>query len=222
MTSFADGQGDDIGAERTLALAYARAPARDALAALWQLDARMQRLYLSTREQVIAEIKLAWWEERLGELGGGAVPAEPLLRQLAQIDATGAAMAIVAGAWRELFGEWTNAALARYASGRGGGMVALGASVSGIESSEDMQLAGEGWALLDLYCIAPDHPRRAEVLALACGRFRDAGRFTWPRALRPVGMIVELARSDAASGRTPREGSPRRVARMAWHALSGR
>lgn len=217
---------DEIGAEARLALHYAPRDRRDALGALWALDARMRRIFVEAREPAIAQIKLAWWEERLAALRQGHAPAEPLLERLADdlagIADAGVRLSAIPAAWRGLFAEvpWPAERLDGYARERGRGVMALGAEVLGAAASEAQLLAGEGQALFDLAVL---HQAGGDaVMAAAAERFRLAGRFVWPRAVRPLGMIAELARRDALANRVPIEGSPARIARMAWHALSGR
>lgn len=215
----------ELSVEQGLALAYAPRGRSADLAALWELDARMRRLYATAREPAFSEIKLAWWEERLAA-PSGPVPAEPLLRRLASMsDRTGiarVALTCFPVAWRAFSDEDTDAALTMYACERGRGIVRTSASIVGIVPDEAAMVAGEGWALHDLARLANGRPRGVAAMTAARRRYDEAGRFTWPRALRPLGMIVELARGDAKSARPPREGSPARVARMAWHAMSGR
>lgn len=70
--------------ERWLALLWLPARLRQPLAALLAFDLALERVVAEVREPLLAEIRLAWWRERLAELAGGArPPAEPHLRALA-------------------------------------------------------------------------------------------------------------------------------------------
>lgn len=216
---------DALDAERALALHYAPLARREALDAAWRLDARLRTMFATAREPALVEIKLAWWEERLGALGAGTTPAEPLLRRLAGSIEAGAFAAsdlrALASAWRELIGEdpWTRDMLAAYAGDRGRALARL--SGGGGCPDERLLLAAEGYALFDLADIAGEEVR-TRVVEEARARFEQAGRARWPRPLRPLGMLVELARRDTRTGLPPRHGSPARVARMAWYAMTGR
>lgn len=222
----ADLAGEEMGAERSLALHYAPRDRRPVLGAVWELDGRMRRLFAIRRDATLSQIKLAWWTERLEALASGRSPDEPLLRQLARFAADETAardLAVLAEAWRELGDSpWGHDELASYARLRGHGLVGSAARALGAAASSAQLMAGEGYALVDLAGMTDAADVRADVLDAARARFDSAGCFTWPRELRPIGMIVELARRDAASLAAAREGSPRRVARMAWHALTGR
>lgn len=218
--------GDGLSAESSLALQYTPRRTRATLAAVWALDARMRGLFAAAREPALAQIKLAWWEERLAELSAGPAPAEPLLRSLVSlatsVEAAGE-LRDLAGAWRELGdAPWPPEEVEAYARLRGGGLIAASARALGVRADARMVASEEAMAVVDLAGIAGDAAVRGGLLAEADARFRAIGRFVWPRGLRPVGMIVALAREDARSGALGVPGSPRRVARMAWHAVSGR
>ena len=216
--------GDEIGIEPALALQYAPAGRREALLALWQLDARLRRIFVSMREPALAEIKLAWWQERLSTLRTDAIPPEPLLQRLAGATAlTPADLTKLAEGWRALLAEQVCVKeLGDYARLRGQGLVRAGIDALGGVATESMLCGGEGFALVDYAAERPNHDMRDAAMHAARERFRQAGRLTWAHATRPVGMIVELARGDAMRGVPGKSGSPVRVARMAWHALSGR
>ncbi|MFQ3665762.1 MAG: squalene/phytoene synthase family protein [Sphingomonadaceae bacterium] len=71
--------------ERWLAMLWAPAGVRAALAAIMAFDHEQERVVAELSEPLLAEIRLAWWRERLTELAqGGTPPAEPLLRALAR------------------------------------------------------------------------------------------------------------------------------------------
>lgn len=214
----------DIGVEPNLAIQYAPTASRPDLLAVWQLDARMGHLYSGAREPALAEIKLAWWEERLRDLRTDVVPPEPLLRQLAAASMIDVADLVgIADGWRTLLVNGFLAdVLSKHAEARGRGLMQAGAAALNGAPIEPMLTASEGYALVDLAAARVDHEERQAVLATARDRFVRAGPIVWPRALRPIGMIVELARGDACRGVLGGTGSPARVARMAWHALTGR
>jgi 15-cis-phytoene synthase len=59
---------------------------REAVAALWHLDARLFGVVAGASEVMLAQIKLAWWRDRLVQVAGdaGGLPkGEPLLAELA-------------------------------------------------------------------------------------------------------------------------------------------
>lgn len=219
------GAEDAIGVERELALHYAPPARRGALRAVWRLDARMRRVFADARDPTLAQIKLAWWEDRLCEAATGSAPAEPLLRALTPIavdDAAASSLAAIAGGWRELnVAPWSTEEASAYARLRGRGLIASAARALGGEPAESQLVAGEAYALSDLAALAANPDGRAMLLSAAQARF-EAASGAWPHALRPMGMIVRLGARDLRSSQPPRQGSPGRVATMAWHALTGR
>lgn len=215
-----------LGPEVRLALAYAPTRAQARVEAVWTLDARMRAIGLGSGDPTLAQIKLAWWEERLSELTNGRPPAEPLLRALAPLAAMpGGAedLAALASAWRELGGRpWTEEEVDAHVRLRGRAWIAASARALAATAVEAHMIMAEGYVAADLARSTSEADQRAKWLAIARARFASAGRIRWPRALRPAGMIVELARRDASSADPPHEGAPGRVARMMWHAATGR
>lgn len=213
--------------ERELALGYAPRARRPALRALWRLDERFGQLVARNREPLVAEMRLLWWREALERLGDRS-DAEPLLQDLARdvrpCGIAGEELGAMAGGWRALLVEPFGAAeMEAFAAERGGRLFVLSARV--LEGREDDRIrrAGEAWALVDLARRSID--REDAVLAQGKARAiveRDAP-WRWPRKLRPVGMLAALARADATkTGDLTRQGAPSRVARMVWHALTGK
>jgi 15-cis-phytoene synthase len=204
-------------AERALALGYAPADARAALVALWALDDRLRQIVLAARDPTIGLMRLTWWAEALAGLDEGPAPAEPVLRGLAAEvlprGVTGTGLAAMVDGWERLLDPAPD--LAAYAAERGGRLFAMAAKLLGGADAR-VVAAGEGWALADVVAGWPG--LATEARALAEERLsRTAGR--WARALRSLGALALLARSDLAGGAAA--GSPARVGRLLWHRLSG-
>lgn len=218
---------EPLSPEQMLALAYAPTTTRDALSALWELDARMRRIFGSGRDETIAQIKLAWWQERLADLRPGQALGEPLLTRVSAIavsdDVRRALSSLVAG-WRELplAEPWTGGEVDAHAASRGRALLALGVGILGAQVDEAYMQAGEAYALSDVAGLAADPATRILVRDMARLRFASGLPRVWPKPLRTIGMLVALARRDVVSGRDERPGSPARMARMAWHGLTGR
>ena len=71
--------------ERWLSTLWAPAAARPALLAIHAYDLEQQRIVADIREPLLAEIRLAWWRERLTDLAAGKPPPpQPLLEALAR------------------------------------------------------------------------------------------------------------------------------------------
>ncbi len=213
--------------ERMLALYYAPQRHRAPVGLLWRLDDTVGRIAVTAREPALAAIRLAWWRDALAALDRASPPAEPLLRAIAATllpaGLAGHALAGLAQGWAALLdGEIDRDALALHAVERGARLFALAARLLGGDRDGMAAQAGEGWALVDLARRLPD--RRAAALALGEARLRfEPSGARWPAALRPLGMLARLAREDARRplDKLPRQGSPRRLARMLGHRLTG-
>lgn len=205
--------------ERALALSYAPADRRDALRALFALDDRLRAIVRRAREPTVGAMRLTWWADALERLDAAPPPAEPVLTALAvtvlPLGVTGVALAAMVDGWNRLL-DPDELDLAAYAAERGGRLFAAAAVVLGAED-ERVAGVGEGWASAEL---TRDRPAVAAARRLAAERLADAYRRPWPRALRPLGALGLLARFDLAGG--TQAGSPRRVARLLAHRLTGR
>jgi len=213
--------------ERRLALIYAPAKFRPALAALWSLDATLGRIVAARNQPIVTQMKLAWWRDALLVLDSGRVAAEPVLQAFAR-DALPQGVGIAAAS--DLAGGWeilavaeqlTPELLSSYAELRGRRLFDLSAQALGGEPAEWIARAGEGWALIDL---GRRSTREDEAeAAFAEARARLLRRQKWPARLRSLGMLSILARRDARRGRTALEspGAPARQFRMLAHRITG-
>lgn len=210
-------------AERALAVGYAPAAARSALAALLALDRRLGDLIAGNREPMVAQMRLTWWHEALTRLDAAPPPAEPMLAELAHEvlprGVSGAGLAAMIDGWEALLDDPIDeAALATFAAKRGAALFAMGAHLLGA-SRPDLTAMGEGWALADLAGRSGDRAVADRAAAMASARLGHGSDGPWSRALRPLGALAVLARADLAG--VP-AGSPRRVARLLRHRLTGR
>lgn len=201
--------------ERALALSYAPADRRAALHALFALDDRLSAIVAAARDPTIGLMRLTWWADALERLDTAPPPAEPVLTAIAAhvlpLGVTGVELAAMIDGWERRLDPDTFDPAA-YAAERGGRLFAAAATVLGVDDAR-VGAAGEGCALSRL-------PRSPAVADLARARLRDLFGQPWPRVLRPLGALALLARFDLAGTTSP--GSPRRVARLLWHRLTGR
>lgn len=221
---------DGRSAERALAISYAPAAARPALAALLALDGRLGAILRATREPLVGQMRLTWWHDALHALDRAPPPAEPVLLALSAevlpCGVSGATLAAMVDGWEALLAEPLDAAwIRRFAEARGGTLFRAGAAVLGVDTigrgAADAAIAGagEGWALADLAGNLADAGMASQARTLASERLAAAFAHRWSRATRPLGALALLARADLAG--TP-PGSPRRVARLLRHRLTGR
>lgn len=203
--------------ERALALSYAAPAVRLGVAALFALDATLAKLAMGTRDPMVAQLRLTWWHEALSALPTGEPPAQPILRALASAGANGAALAGMENAWERLLAAPDEAALTAFGEERGM-LFREAARLAG--AADDVTSAGRGWALADLSRLTVDPELAARSAALAWPLLCRASAQRWSRAGRFLGALVLVAQADLAGEKAA--GAPSRVARLAWHRLSGR
>lgn len=200
---------------RYLATLYAPAALRPALFAIHALDLALLDVATTTTDPMVGQIRLAWWRERIAELGQRAAPAQPILAALTSAGVTPASLdgfddpslALIDGSpleWAEQRGERLFAAIS----------VALGVPVA-----PDTLAAGRGWAAVDGWWrgYLQQHDA-AKLLA-------DAPRKS-PTPLRPLLALVAVARRDARRTDPGQPDgvtlSPSRQVRLAVAIVTGR
>ena len=211
--------------ERALAVAYAPADKRAALAAIFALDERFGGIVSSTSETMIGLMRLAWWREALEKLDRDPAPAEPLLGLLAATllprGVTGAALAAIEDGWTALLdGEPDPDAIARHGRERGGNLFAAAATLLGATDSR-LPIAGEVWALTDLGFRHSNAQVRETALARAKQLAESLPKSRWLGPARPLAALFVLARKDAQTGRRT-QARPDRLLRMLALRLTGR
>lgn len=211
--------------ERELASSYAPRSARDRLRTLWRVDEKFGAIVSATTEPTIGEMRLLWWREAL-ETSSAEPRQEPLLEAvretLAQSGSEGAEWGAMAEGWHALLQQPLGTEdLARFAEERGSRLFRLSAELLAGEIPSWMAEEGKAWALVDLSCRITDARVRAMAKSMAREVFEVIGRSRWPRDLRALGALAMLARRDTLT-ENRHQGSPGRVARMAWHRMTGR
>lgn len=213
--------------ERVLALSYAPRDGRAALEALLALDETLAAILRTTREPLVGQMRLTWWFDALTALDTARPPAQPVLQALADEvlprDAAGAALAAMIEGWEALLDPdpLTDDRLDAFARGRGGTLFVLAGVVLGAGPRDPLAGAGAGWALGDLAQHVRDPATAARARVKSAGLLGHALALRWSRAARALGALAHGARMDLAQAPSP-HGAPGRVARLAWHRLSGR
>jgi phytoene synthase len=210
--------------ERALALSYAPQSARTALAALFALDDTLASILRSTREPLIGQMRLTWWFEALERLDTAPAPAEPVLTALQNevlpAGVSGAMLATLADGWEALLEpDIDTAAIERFGRDRGQRLFELATNILAITDTR-IGLAGKGWALADLAQKLSDPSGRELAKAGAVEALDGALHGRWPSAARALGALALSARFDMMSEPSS-PGSPKRVARLALHRLTG-
>lgn len=183
-----------------LALSYAPARSREAILTLLLLDNRLAAVLRQRGENVlIAQMKLAWWRDRLGQQQQEWPRGEPLLARLRDWPGEVSRLIGLVDGWEGLLGEELDQeTLANFAQGRALAWCAL---ARGLRVSADMasldKAAGE-WALLDLALhLSPGEEREA---ILGAAQAKPSRPLRLDRRLRPMTILLGLTRRAAERG----------------------
>ena len=200
-----------------LALSYASAERRPALAALLALDDALGSVLRTGRDPMVSQLRLTWWHDAIAALDHSPPPAQPALEALAEHvrpHLRAATLLPLVEGWEELIepGTLPDEALERYGEARGGTLFGQMAALLDGGPVDTIRAAGRAWALYDLaaHTSEADLARRAKALA-----DRHVAAVTrLPPATRALGALMHLARLNEAAG-------SHRVARLLFHRLTG-
>lgn len=185
----------DLPLVQRLALSYAPANARADTLALLALDNRLAAILRQGGEPVIAQIKLAWWRDRLGENPNGWPAGEPLLHTLRQWPGGPAGLIPLVDGWEALLAaDLTGIGIDEFAQGRSAAWATLAPA-----HATSAAAAARGWALADLALNLGQAEEASTVRELALSATREVAPL--PRALRSLAVLHGLARRALARGR---------------------
>lgn len=206
---------EPLGADRELALIHVPANRRDAVRALFALDAAMADVVAKATDPALGRIKLAWWRERLEQLETAPVPAEPRLRdaseKLVPLGVESTELAGLESGWATLLDPEVDP---RLVADRGALLFRVAGQLLG---SDDPTLADAG----ALYALASVGRRGVPALLGPAGEYLQA--LAGHRFGKPVRSLTMLARAAARDLRMlEAEGSRGRALAMLAHRWSGR
>lgn len=157
-----------------LAVAYAPLGVRGPWAALLTFDHRLSRAAAGASEPLLAQLKLAWWRDRMRSPAAQWPRGEPLLAALAPFDTERAALEALVDAWEGLTGEEDGPiGMDRLAAARAGGVAALARIAGCAVDRAAVETLAQAWTM----------PDRVEAKAVRL-----------PRALRPLVILANLPR----------------------------
>ncbi len=191
-----------------LALTYAPRRSQGDISALWQLDGRLAAILRGKGEALIAQIKLAWWRDRLAEDPQAWPSGEPLLQLLRNGKVPPRAYLPLVDGWERLLDDDLTAATVReFAAGRAAAWhaVAQAAGAGGAVEAVDQAVREISYLDLALHLGDEAEARAARQLALACKWHRPQ----LPRALRPLAVLHALSARALQSGTHDLLDSPR-------------
>lgn len=181
----------------------------------------------TTSEPMVGQIRLAWWRERLEEMGAGqhALPEPRLLAaetELLPRGIKGTELARLERGWVSLFDPFPwDVGTAEAIWFRGRLLFALAAELLG-RTDDAIEGAGGLWALVDTARHCSDVASRDILLSQARTFARGLGGTRFPASQRPLSMLAALAVRDCAGPPFEREGTPGRALAMLRHRLTGR
>ncbi|WP_343222281.1 hypothetical protein [Novosphingobium profundi] len=206
-----------------LALAYAPRSSRLATLALFALDARLANLLRHSKEPMLAQLRLSWWRETLGQDAVNWPRGEPLLAALRSWNgAHGEAVALVDG-WEALTAPapLPSDALQAMAHARGLAFAAFARQVGQADQADKAHAIGEAWGLTDLAVRLRNAEERKAVETLLAERpLRTRGSVA--RALRPLKVLEVLSARRYAHGSEEAARSPSALVRALGVGLLGR
>lgn len=208
----------DLPPPQRLALAYAPARARPATLALFALDARLAAVLRARREPLAAQLRLAWWRDRVALPQGDWPLGEPVLEALRCWRETSSLAALAEG-WEALLAEdLTEPAIAEFAEGRARAFGGLACEL-GEGSAADVAEAARIWALADLAANVSDGDERRGVVEYA-RRCPPVPRL--PAALRPLAVLAGLGAAALGRGGDALLAGPRSMLAALRIGLTGR
>jgi phytoene synthase len=182
-----------------LALSYAPQRSRGQIAALWQLDQRLAAILQAQGEALIAQIKLAWWRDRLSEDPAIWPAGEPLLAQLRSGKVQPRAFLPLVDGWEALLAEkLTASGVDEFATGRAAAWQAVALAFAGPDAASRAAAAAREISYFDLalHLGSEAEAAAARKLAQAC----KWHQIRLPRTLRPLSVIHDLSRRALFSG----------------------
>ncbi|MBC2669498.1 hypothetical protein H7F53_10115 [Novosphingobium piscinae] len=167
------------------------------------LDARLAGVVRAAREPMLAQLRLAWWRDRLSEDPTVWPRGEPVLAALANWGKQAAGLVALVDGWEALLDEppLTDAAIEGFVCGRSAAIGALAARVG--VGPDEVVAAARDWALADLALHLGDPAERACASALI-----GSSKVTrLPRAMRPLAVMAGLnLRALRRGARDPLDG----------------
>lgn len=185
---------DQLPAPYRLALAYAPRVSRGQWRALLELDHRLGQLVRQAREPILAQLRLAWWRDRLREAPESRPKGQPTLALLACWAEQSAALVALVDGWEAMLADPPQPL--QLAQARGEAMAALA------------ELLGEASAIATIWQAA------IEWSLTENGQETDRKSIILPRKMKPLAVLhaYEQYRRSGISG----------LLRMSYAILSNR
>ena len=185
-------------------MAYAPARCRASLLGLLALDRRLASIVRSSREPMLAQLRLAWWREQLSQDPAMWPEGEPLLAALKDWRGDRGPLAGLPAGWEAMTGTAPLPAdsFECLAQARAEAFAALAGPHYRVAA---LRMA-RNWALADI-AARLSHPLEREA-AMRLALAQDWRHETLPRDLRPLAVLHGLAARRIGMDRPDAEMSP--------------
>ncbi len=189
-----------------LALAYAPAVSRHDWLTLLALDARLAGVVRQAREPVLAQLKLAWWRDRLAQDVADRPRGEPLLARLGGWQDGGKPLIALVNGWEALLGEppLPGDAVKAFASGRAAMAGALAERLGCDRPGAEVR--ARRWALADLSLHSSADTASAGLRDWSFDE--TAALAPCERAMRPLAVLEKINLRASRLGSVDALGSP--------------
>lgn len=188
---------DSLPPVERMAVGYAPARLRLRWLGLFALDRRFAQIVRAAREPMLGQLRLGWWREALALPAAQRPVGDAVIAALADWPDTAALVALADG-WEGLLGDapLDAAAFAALAGARGEAVAAIARDGDAGGRADAASALGYRWALADLAAHLSDPREIATVTALLRAAPRPHG--PWPRAVRPIAVLENLASREMA------------------------
>lgn len=183
-----------------LILAHSRGKLREALEAMLQLDHLLARAVHTSSEPALAQLRLAWWRDQIGQhrVPPTPLPPDPLLGSIIRHwgDKRQEGLIALVDGWEQLIGDGPlgNEDRAGLCHGRGAAFADLAEIAGYAQHREVASKHGEVWGLAELV-------QSGQGTVNVCPSLPGL-----PRKLRSLAMIGGLARRSLKRGGGPMFG----------------
>lgn len=176
-----------------LALAYAPKAARMQTLGLLALDTRLAGLLRNSREPMLAQLRLSWWRESLGQPADKWPEGEPLLAAMRTWNGHHGGLVSLVNGWEALTGPapLPATALEAMAQGRAAAFATLAQALGSCDDLRAVQRLARSWALADLAMRLGHDSEREAARTLALADRAKGVRLS--RAMRPLMVLQGLA-----------------------------
>lgn len=177
-----------------IALGQAPAEMRTIWHSFFALDQRLGRILSETTEPMLAQIKLAWWRDRLSEEVEMRPTGDAVLDGLLSWEGHEVSLVDLVNSWEALLEEDLSAEeVTAYLDGRASPFAELARMAGAADHDEASKQAAKIWALSDLVGHISSKDERALILA----EFSDLANDpvpTLPKSMRPLSILSALAK----------------------------